>query len=296
MFFSGLFVGAVLLVGFVLAGAVGQSWGPVSRARLARFASRHRLTITVDNGEQVIRYLAQTRRWRSAGLVAGAVVSSVASIPHGTVRVDFLALLAGWFVGALIAEVRLAAKLVGAASGKRSTAAGAGAPGQSGRRVASLRSRNQSAYLGPVARGLLPAAVALSTGTAVVTVVVDGAPRWRYVTVWLVGIAVAGSVAWVARRVLRRRQPALAPDRLAADEAIRSRSLHVLYGAGATLVLYCVLFQLAQLGPLLAPGSTGYTVVTVAAGLGIFAVPLLGWYAATSRWTVPGPPPVTVVA
>jgi len=30
--------------------------------------------------------------------------------------------------------------------------------------------------------------------------------------------------------------------------------------------------------------------------LGIFAVPLLGWYAATSRWIVPGPPPVPVVA
>jgi hypothetical protein len=282
MFFSGLFVGAVLLVGFVLAGAVGQTWGPVSRARLARFASRHRLTITVDNGEQVIRYLAQTRRWRSAGLVVGAVVSSVASIPHGTVRVDFLALLAGWFVGALVAEVRLAA--------------GAGALGQPGRRVASLRSRNQSAYLGPVVRGLLPAAVALSTGTAVVTGVVDGAPHWRYLAVWLTGLAVAGSVAWVARRVLRRRQPVLAPDGLAADEAIRSRSLHVLYAAGATLVLYCVLFQLAQLGPLLAPGSSGYTVVTVAAGLGIFAVPLLGWYAATSRWIMPGPPPVPVVA
>jgi hypothetical protein len=282
MFFSGLFIGAVLLVGFVLAGAVGQTWGPVSRARLARFASRHRLTITVDNGEQVIRYLAQTRRWRSAGLVVGAVVSSVASIPHGTVRVDFLALLAGWFVGALVAEVRLAA--------------GAGALGQPGRRVASLRSRNQSAYLGPVVRGLLPAAVALSTGTAVVTVVVDGAPRWRYLAVWLTGLAVAGSVAWVARRVLRRRQPALAPDRLAADEAIRSRSLHVLHAAGATLVLYCVLFQLAQLGPLLAPGTTGYAVVPVTAALGIFAVPLLGWYAATSRWIVPGPPPVPVVA
>ena len=280
--FFGLFIGAVLLVGFVFAGAVGQSWGPVSRARVARFASRHRLTITVDNGEQVIRYLAQTRRWRSAGLVVGAVVSSVASIPHGTVRVDFLALLAGWFVGALVAEVRLAA--------------GAGALGQPGRRVASLRSRNESAYLGPVVRGLLPAAVALSTGTAVVTGVVDGAPRWRYLAVWLTGLAVAGSVAWVARRVLRRRQPVLAPDRLAADEAIRSRSLHVLYAAGATLVLYCVLFQLAQLGPLLAPGSSGYTVVTVAAGLGIFAVPLLGWYAATSRWIVPGPPPVPVVA
>jgi len=280
--FFGLFIGAVLLVGFVFAGAVGQSWGPVSRARVARFASRHRLTITVDNGEQVIRYLAQTRRWRSAGLVVGAVVSSVASIPHNAVRIDFLTLLAGWFVGALVAEVRLAA--------------GVGALGQPGRRAASLRSRNQSTYLGPVARGLLPAAVVLSTGTAVATVVVDGAPRWRYLAVWLVGLAVAGSVAWVARRVLHRRQPVLAPDRLAADEAIRSRSLHVLYAAGATLVLYCVLFQLAQLGPLLAPDSTGYAVVTVAAGLGIFVVPLLGWLTATSRWIVPGPPPPLPVA
>ena len=273
-------VGWVVGFGFALAffgaGAVGQSWGPVSRARVARFAARHRLTITSGNGEQVIRYLALTRRWRAGGLVAGAAVSLALSIPHGAARLDFLALLAGWFAGALVAEVRLAAA--------------AGALREPGRRVASLHPRSPRAYLGWPQRLLLPGAVLASTGTAVGTLVAAGGFGWRYLTVWAVGLAVAGTVAAVARRVLRRRQPVLPADRLAADEAIRSRSLHVLYAAGATLVLYGELFQLDRLRPLLAPDSTGYRVLGTVAAVGVVAVPLVGWVAATARWTVPAQP------
>ena len=279
---TGWVVAFGLGLAFVGALAVGQSWGPVSRARVGRFASRHRLPITPGNGEPVIRYLALTRRWRAGGLVAGAAVSLAASIPRGTARADFLALLAGWFAGALVAEVRLAAT--------------AGALREPGRRVASLHPRSSRAYLGWPQRLVLPVAVLLSTGTAAATLVAARGVQLRYLTVWLVGLVVAGSVTAVARRVLRRRQPVLPADRLAADEAIRSRSLHVLYAAGATLVLYCELFQLERLRPLLAPDSTGYAVVRLAAAVGVVAVPLLGWLLATARWTVRAPSQVPVAA
>lgn len=280
-------VSALLSVGFVTAGAVGQSWGPVSRARLARFASRHRLAITAHNGERVIRYLALTRRWRAAGLILGAVASALAAYGRDVLRIDLLALLAGWFVGALVAEVRLAAQN-GALTGS--------ARARPERRTASLRPRGHRDYLGPVPRLLLPAAVLVSTGTAAVTVVTGGGVGWRYVSAWLLGLAVAGAVGWVARRVLRRPQPLLPADELAADEAIRSRSLHVLYAAGATLVLYCVLAQLDVLRSLLAPDSSGYSTLQAIGAVGTVAVPLLGWLVATARWTVRAPSPVPVAA
>jgi DNA-binding transcriptional regulator YhcF (GntR family) len=44
---------------------------PVSRARVERFAQRHQLVVTADNGQRVIDYLATIRRWRAVGLAAG---------------------------------------------------------------------------------------------------------------------------------------------------------------------------------------------------------------------------------
>jgi len=80
--------------------------GPMARGRVERFARRQRLTVTVDNGEQVIRYLATTRRWRGAGLAAGLILSVAVSLPD-QLRVDFVTLFAGWFVGTLVAEARV---------------------------------------------------------------------------------------------------------------------------------------------------------------------------------------------
>jgi hypothetical protein len=77
------------------------------------------------------------------------------------------------------------------------------------------------------------------------------------------------------RRILDRPQPAGSPDLIAADDAIRSRSLNVLAGGGTALVLFLVLMQLFTLG--IEPGLVF---------LGYFAVAILGWALATSRWLV----------
>src|SRR5436190_15376687 len=63
--------------------AVNSAYGPVARHRVALFARRQRLIITVANGEQVIRYLATTRRWRAAGIGGGLVISFWRSFPNG---------------------------------------------------------------------------------------------------------------------------------------------------------------------------------------------------------------------
>jgi hypothetical protein len=71
---------------------------------------------------------------------------------------------------------------------------------------------------------------------------------------WTVlGVTVGMLTLASQRYVLRRPQPHAEPDRLAADDAIRSRSMHVLAGAGMTLVLYCVLGQLTAAGSLTRP-------------------------------------------
>jgi hypothetical protein len=243
-----------------------MSFGTVSRSRLARFARQHQLRITLDNGEQVIRYLAVTRRWRAAGLVAGAAASLLASLPRDRVSLDFFAMFAGWFAGALVAEVRLAP------------------PPVPERRRASLRPRTYRQYVNRFIWTLPPAALAASVALWLAAPAVGGpgALLRPPLLTGVLGAAVAvGAVAVARRRIITRAQPALPSDRLAADEAIRSRSLHVLCASGATLALYCVLAQLRDLAGLTDP-EVGGALVTLAT-IGVLAVPVLGWQVAMSR-------------
>jgi hypothetical protein len=152
--------------------------GPVARVRVERFARRQRLTVTPENGNQVIRYLATTRRWRAAGLTAGLVLWIGLDVPT-MVRIDFVILFAGWFAGALVAEARVAHLGVGP------------------RRAASLQRRLPSSYLPRLDWALVPAAagvaVAVGAGTAVLAAVGAARPSWT-AWLWLVvalGVAVA---------------------------------------------------------------------------------------------------------
>ena len=239
---------------------VGMVWGGVSRGQLARFARRQRLEITPTNGEQVIRYLAHTRRWRAAGVIVGVVASVAAGLPDGRVNVNFIALFAGWFIGALAAEVRMARGPVGA------------------RRVASLSPRTFHRYVGRLTWLLLPASLAVAVTVAAVAIPHGHVVRQVVTLLVALGITIATMI--IRSRVIGRAQPHLAPDALAADNAIRSRSLHALCGGGAALVLMCVADQIA------APGFP--TVVT-------FAAAILGWSVGTSRFTVPPIPLAPVV-
>lgn len=67
--------------------------------------------------------------------------------------------------------------------------------------------------------------------------------------------------------------------RRAADNAIRSRSLHAVTASGTTLVLYCALGQ-----ALTVLGSSDLVLVVTLAGA--VAVPWFGWRLATAPWVV----------
>lgn len=264
----GLLVAVLLVLPVALAGAVATA--PVSRRRLETFTARHELAVSLANGNQIIAYLATTRRWRAAGLAAGATFWLLWTIPRHSVGVNALTLLAGWFLGAVTAEVRVDHLAYGA------------------RRAAALARREPASYLPRGAWWLVPAcagiAVALAGASAVLAA--RGAVVEPAGAAWLAAALVVTVVVRVAQqRVLRRPQPLAAPDVLAADDAIRSRSMHSLAGGGAALILYCVLGQLHALTPALA-GSAQDAVVVIELAFGYILVPVLGYAVATARWPV----------
>jgi hypothetical protein len=192
-------------------------YGRVSRGRLERFASRQALPITADNGNLVIHYLATTRRWRSAGLLAAAAIFTTLSVQLGGFSINLLELFGGWFVGAVVAEWRVASAVAGT------------------RRAARLVPRRSRDYLRWPARVLPTAAFAICGGVAIVDAIgaVNGQHAvWGQLVPWvLVTVAGLALVYAVQFHVLTRPQPVVAPDVGAADAAIRARSLQVLAGS-----------------------------------------------------------------
>jgi hypothetical protein len=191
---------------------------PVTRSRIVRFARRSALVLTPENGDVVVRYLSTTRRWRASGIIVGMIAQVIWSLWHDrTVTFGGLGAFAGWFAGAVIAEWRVSS----VASGSR--------------RAARLVPRRRADYLSSTVRRM-PAFAALCCLGVAVVVAVGGVANdqnvWLTLVVWLlatmVGLVV---ILGVQNHVLGRSQPLLAASLLAADEAIRVRSLRVLTGA-----------------------------------------------------------------
>jgi hypothetical protein len=240
---------------------------PVTRVRLERFARRQCLDVSAANGDQIIRYLATTRRWRTAGLGLGFLATVVWSLPQPATSINSVALFAGWFLGALVAEIRVAHLAHGE------------------RRAASLQPRRPAAYLSRPGWALVPGAAALAMAVAVLTACLAafaGARPDGWAAGWLgAALATAAAVRAIQLHVLRRPQPLTAPDVLAADDAIRSRSLHVLAGGGTALVLLCVSAQFGAIHP---RDANTENAIQDWLELVPFLVAALGWYVATLTW------------
>jgi hypothetical protein len=258
------------VVTVVTALAVQYSWGTVPRSRVRTFARRQRLVVTVDNGAQVIRYLAHTRRWRSAGVAAATWCWMLVQVTGDHLDVSVTVLLGGWFVGALVAEARLAP-----------------APGGA-RRTASLSPRRPGRYVGRLTWALPQAALVTAVAAVAGAAVLAGRYGWSYTLVCppLVGVGAALAALLVRGRVLTRAQPPLPDDQLAADEAIRSRSLHVLCGTAPALVLLCVSWAAARAATAAAGRPPGGALAAVSA-LATLAALGIGWNVATARFAAP---------
>lgn len=216
MAFLALVAGLAALA--ILGVAVRMSRRPVGRAQLETFARRQRLTITVANGPLVLRSLSLTRSWRMLGLWSGIVWGFLWALQDAAITLDFTSAFLGWFVGAVIAEWRIA-----------------GLPRADDRRAASLERRTVSGYLGSTARVVLAFALVLLAGSSVAVLVLAGAtdgavavPALVRIGATCVGLVLVGLTL---RRVATRPQPPTAPDLVAADDALRARATNVLAGS-----------------------------------------------------------------
>jgi hypothetical protein len=248
----------------------------VSPGRLERFARRQALVITPGNRDLVIGYLVTTRRWRVAGLSLGILISIGWSLRDSRITVNALTAFAGWFVGAMVAEYRVATLEARA------------------RRAASLEPRLLRRQLGTAARTLpvlLFAVAAVCAGASLLA-----AAAGREVRVALVlGHAVAAVLALalpvlVGRHVLARPRPLTrALDRQFADDALRDRSLQVLAGCAIALTAFAAGDLALDLSRALDGTQLGDLLGLVGALLPL-AGPICGWVVATRARSRPPAP------
>jgi hypothetical protein len=261
-----------LLVLVVAAILIAQ---PVSVERLARFARRHAVTLTDENRHLAVRYLATTRRWRTAGVVISIVISSAYTWWHTrTMEWSALGMFAGWFVGAVVAEWRLTLPAAGE------------------RRVASLVPRRLRDYLGPWALWTPVGLWALILAVALWGLA--GGLEWPLVWGPLALLGSGAVIVMVGRHVLTRAQPAGAPDLVAVDDALRSRSLHVLAGSAVAIGGYLasiVIGYLAEWGRGFDNNATSFW-----SAMGLLLYPLVGIAIATAPTRPRAANPDAVVA
>ena len=242
---------------------------PVAPPRVTRFALRYGLSLDADSTSAVLRYLGTTRRWRLVGLVVGLAYGVGAGISDHSLSVDLATGFLGWFGGALVAEWRVALASPGA------------------RRTATLSPRRLQQYVGRVALAVPVAALVVTAGVGVVALVTGQTSARRVAAAGFLGVAVVVAAAAVValRHVVRRAQPgSLDPAVIAADDAIRGRSLHVLCGS-ATCFLLGIAGALVTLSSLGHPAATVLSLSTLVGGL------LVGWLVATEvrPWSRPEP-------
>ena len=234
--------------------------GTVPRRRVEEFARLHSLRVTPANGNQIIAYRATTRRWRAAGFTLGVLAPAALSRSYFS---GFGWALAGWFAGAAVAELRVAHLDRGP------------------RASASLAARRAADYLPLIGRWAVPGEMVLTILSGAYCVARHGShPEGdlRAVALCTVAGLGVGVVALAAMRyVLRRPQPLAETDRLAADDAIRSRSLHVLAAAGMVLIGSCIGAQLDAAEILQHNHVTGLFDVLLAVGFPILGRILAYW-------------------
>ncbi|MEV0716884.1 hypothetical protein [Asanoa sp. NPDC050611] len=77
----------------------------VTDARVDRFIAVYALTPTVSGRAELRSYLTRRRRARAAGVLVGASIGLVGSIPDDRVDFAFVPMVAGWLVGSIAVEL-----------------------------------------------------------------------------------------------------------------------------------------------------------------------------------------------
>lgn len=204
-----------------------------SPAELDAWARSYGLALTARNRPAVTYYVRLVIVTRVVGAVSGAVLGSAFDAALGlrtsTAPGWWAWLIGGWTFGAWWAERELR------------WPPGAGVAALLPRRVADyLPGRLRAAP--HVALGIV---VALAAIGALAPTVEPRLSRSYLLAMVAVAGVVAGLTQLTVGRIVSRRQPALEPDQMAADDAIRTSAAHQLAGGGTAVVL-CLAAALAS--------------------------------------------------
>ena len=218
-----------LAVVAVIAGtALIRAYAELDENFLQEWAKAHGLEIAAQNRPMVRWYLRNARVLRTLGALAGLFLPYLAAAAFGTPGVvNLVWIFVGYLVGALYAELSLVR------------------PRPVGPRAASLLPRSVIDYLPRRLRStqrLLGGAVAL--GCVALAVVPSGirSPWFEPEPWWILlgivgGPALALGLEGLQGWLVCRPQPFTEPGLIAADDAIRSQSVHSLSGSGIAVQL-----------------------------------------------------------
>jgi hypothetical protein len=237
--------GWVIFGASLVAAAIGLVRTLISPSdqRVAGWASRHEFALTDTNRTVVARYLRTTRSLQIAGATIGWSATPLyigllgRPFPLGDSWVVLA--LAGYLLGTVCAEALFLAQR--RPSGPM--------------RAAMLVPRTQADYIPAAAIWAIRALPAVTVALAVAYAVVPkdpqraadpGFPSLAVAAVLAIAFAVA--IDWLLRTIVARSQPATASDVLAADDAIRSSSMHALSAAGVAVLLLSAGWGLFSVG------------------------------------------------
>ena len=229
-------IGFFLIVAVLIAVVVVARGFQIDESSMARWADSANVMLTDASRPVVRRYLAWSRRCRTAGLVVGfltpVIVSAVIGKPDDPGPWAVSLMVVGYLLGALAAEFVI------------------NCPDR-GSGTALLVPRRLSDYLPAyvlvLQRGLAAIAVVLVPVYALVE------PHARFVTPSIPAAAAFGIgaacltvlIEVLERRIVGRRQPVTDTTDLTLDDAMRSSSLHVLAGAGIAVLIFVASLMVA---------------------------------------------------
>ena len=236
----GLLVALALLT--VIAGtALIRAYAELDENFLQKWAKAHGLEITAENRPMVRWYLRNARVLRTLGALAGLFLPVLVAVALGLpVEGDLVWVFVGYLLGALYAELSLVRPL------------------PDGKRAASLVPRALTDYLPRELRVTQRTlGVVVTAGFVALAAVPFDPPGsiqmrpdlWVFVIGSASGLGLAVGLERLQGWLVRRPQPFTAPTLIAADDAIRSQSVHSLSGSGIAiefLLLSVVCFGLAQ--------------------------------------------------
>jgi hypothetical protein len=224
-----------LLPGIVLTVLLLRAYTDVDDAFVEVWAKAHALQLTAANRSMVRWYLHTARVLRTWGAIGGLVLPPLIGAAFGSQTAEdmlFFLVFLGYLAGAAYAEVALVRPVEGE------------------RRQAVLVPRDVADYL---PRRLFRAprwvtAVTVIAGTAAVLVSYDrdaasgmsGSPRSSAAVMVVLALLVTVALERCERWLVERPQPFTSPDLVAADDAIRSQSLHSVAGSGLAILLLCL--------------------------------------------------------